>query len=509
MMADPDLPAGMPLHELLRGLVPSLPQADCRITGLSLDSRTVTPGNAFLALHGSHDDGSRYCRDAAARGAALILLEQGMACAADVNVPVIPVAGLRDLAGLLAARFYGNPSDRLRVVGITGTNGKTSVSHFIARALEAERHGRAGCIGTLGYGVYPDLEAALNTTPDAVTVQRLLAGIKDAGADCAIMEVSSHALVQGRVNGVAFDTAVFTNLSHEHLDYHGDMDGYFAAKRTLFQAPGLARAVINADDAFGRRLLEALADSGVESFSYGLDDGEPAPHIRAALQRADTAGLELDIASPWGAGRLAVPLIGRFNASNLLAAIAVLCLLDLPLERVLERLAEVQPVPGRMEAFGRPGGAAVIVDYAHTPDAITRLCETVREITDGHLFLLFGCGGDRDKGKRSLMGKAAVENANFAVITSDNPRSEDPESIIEDIKPGLSGYNFEINVNRQEAIESILKKAGPDDAVLLAGKGAETYQEIKGERYSFSDIEIAKAVLTRIGFDESGATEES
>lgn len=496
-MPEQNSSTGVSLQELLQGLTQPLPGPKLRITGLGLDSRSIRPGEAFLAVKGSSDDGSRYARDAVARGAAVILLEEGLDCPDDLNVPVIPVRNLRARAGLIAARFHGEPSTRLNVVGITGTNGKTSVSHFVAQVLNEERHGRVGCIGTLGYGIYPELDPALNTTPDAVTLQRLLAGFADAHADCVVMEVSSHALEQGRVKGVGFDIAVFTNLSHEHLDFHVDMNGYYGAKRKLFLAPGLATAVINADDDFGRSLMEELAGR-VRVLGYGVAENGSSNPISARLLRRDAGGLELDIHSPWGAGRLSSTLIGRFNAGNLLAALAVLCLLDMPFERAIEGLTRVRPVPGRMEAFGDPDGPAVIVDYAHTPDALEQVLLTLKGLCKGRLVCVFGCGGDRDSAKRPQMGRVAEQYADRIILTSDNPRGENPQAIIDDIAAGIeTGADTMIDEDRAGAITIAIRTARPDDIVLIAGKGHETYQEIAGRRYPFSDRQLVRNLLEK------------
>jgi UDP-N-acetylmuramoyl-L-alanyl-D-glutamate--2,6-diaminopimelate ligase len=488
MMADQHQLAGASLHQLLQGLVETLPEADCRIGGIALDSRDVEPGDAFLALHGYSEDGSQYIADAAARGAAVILLEEGLKTGGgDLGIPIIPVRDLRANAGIIAARFYGEPSRKLEVIGITGTNGKTSVCQFIARALNEDHQGKVGCLGTLGYGK--------NTTPDPVTLQRLLSGFTTAAAEYAVMEVSSHALEQGRVNGVGFDIAVFTNLSHEHLDFHGDMEGYAQAKRKLFLIPGLMYAVINSRDAYGKMLMEELSGR-VPVIDYGMADAESEPSVNAVLRHQGTTGLRLEIASPWGNGDLQSSLIGAFNADNLLAALAVLCLLDMPFDDVMQRLSRIPPLPGRMEAFGTADNATVIVDYAHTPDALEQALITLKEICRGRLICIFGCGGERDMAKRPEMGRVAELHADRIIITSDNPRREPPQKIINEIAAGIQGgTETVIDEDRTRAISTAIRAAQPDDIILVAGKGHETYQEIAGQRYPFSDRQLVRNLL--------------
>lgn len=487
---------GASLHELLQGLVDPLPETDCRVTGISLDSRETASGDAFLALRGHREDGSQYMDEAVANGAAVILLEQGLqTCGESLPVPVIPIAQLREHAGVIAARFYGEPSRKLEVIGITGTNGKTSVCHYISQALSDEHPGKVGCIGTLGNGLYPDLEGGPNTTPDPVSLQKLLAGFAAAAAENAVMEVSSHALEQGRVNGVNFDIAVFTNLTHEHLDYHVDMEAYAAAKRRLFHSPGLMYAVINSSNEYGRSLMEELQGS-VAVTDYGLAEADYTPAVNAVLRYQDISGLQLQVRSPWGDGRLRSPLIGMFNAQNLLATLAVLCLLDMPFGDALRRLSQVRPVPGRMEVFGGGEDAAVVVDYAHTPDALQQVLLTLKEMCRGRLVCVFGCGGDRDAAKRPLMGRVAEEHADRVIITSDNPRGETPQKIMDDIAAGIKG-NVEVimDEDRTRAISTAVRGAQPEDVILIAGKGHEAYQEIGGQRFPFSDRQLVRNLL--------------
>ncbi len=483
------------LLELLDGIVrlPGLPEAE--IGGLALDSRQVAFGDLFFALEGSQVHGRQFVDQAIERGTAAVLQEATWAKKEQRSgVPVISVPALRLKLGAIAERWYGNPSQALTVVGITGTNGKTSVSHFIAQALRTD--GPCGVIGTLGDGLIGDLQPSTHTTPDAITVHGLLAGMRDAGAQQAVMEVSSHALEQGRVAGVAFDVAVFTNLSREHLDYHGDMASYGRAKRRLFEIPGLKYAVINLDDDYGQSLLAGMPGA-IGTVSYGFDDSRLTPSLLGADLQLDSQGLRLRIESDWGRGELSVPLLGRFNAENLLAAFAALLACGLSFDEALARLSCVQPVVGRTQRLG--GGAGeplVVVDYAHTPDALAQVLEALRAHGAGRLICVFGCGGDRDEGKRPLMARAVEQAADQIIVTDDNPRGEDPEVIVADIFSGFKDADAVTVINdRAAAIHHAVSHAGEGDVVLVAGKGHEEYQLVSGQRLPFSDAEQVRAAL--------------
>ncbi len=488
------------LRQLLDGIVklPGLPEA--QIGGLALDSRQVAPGDLFFALEGTQAHGKQFVEQAIERGAAAVLLETQWARTGERNgVPVISVPGLRFKLGALAERWFGNPSQAMTVVGVTGTNGKTSVSHFIAQALRVD--GPCGLIGTLGYGLVGnglpgDLRPGAHTTPDAIALHGLLAGMCDAGAQQAVMEVSSHALEQGRVAGVAFDVAVFTNLSRDHLDYHGDMASYGRAKRRLFETPGLKYAVINLDDTFGQSLLAGMPGA-VGTVSYGFDDSRLPPSLLGSDLRLDSQGLRMRIDSDWGSGELAVPLLGRFNAENLLAAFAALLACGLGFDEVLARLSRAQPVPGRMQRLGGgPGEPLVVVDYAHTPDALTQVLDALRAHGAGRLSCVFGCGGDRDVGKRPLMARAAERAADRIIVTDDNPRSEDPEVIVADIFSGFDNADAVTVINdRASAIRHAVVTAAEGDVVLIAGKGHEDCQLVGGQRLPFSDTDQVREAL--------------
>jgi UDP-N-acetylmuramoyl-L-alanyl-D-glutamate--2,6-diaminopimelate ligase len=406
-------------------------------------------------------------------------------------MPNLGVADLRHKLGALAAHVYGNPSSKLWIAGVTGTNGKTSCSQWIAQALN--RHGRrTAVIGTLGNGFPGALAPASHTTPDAIALQELLATLLAAGARCISMEVSSHGLDLGRVNGAAFSAALFTNLSRDHLDHHGTMERYAAAKARLFHWPGLRHAVINLDDAFGAELAASIDRAKVDMLGYGFGKGEISGHKLDLSQR----GLSLSIETPWGPAAVRSRLLGGFNAANLLGVLGVLLAAGMELHEAARALGELEPVAGRLEMLREPGKPLVVVDYAHSPDALQKVLETLRGLleADARLICVFGCGGDRDAGKRSLMGEVATRLAHEAVVTSDNPRSEDPRTIIEHIIGGAHA-NYHVEEDRALAIHRAVRSARPGDVVLIAGKGHEPYQEIRGVRLPFSDVEVARAAL--------------
>ncbi len=483
---------------------PALP-AGVKVTGLALDSRKVQPGDLFLAVAGGRTHGLQHARQAIALGAVAVAWEPvagnaGLAeTAALLPAPVVAVPGLGQLVGLVADHFYGHPSRGLFMVGVTGTDGKTSCTHFIAQALN-RRDRRCGIIGTLGNGLYGDCASTTHTTPDALTMQQLLFGMQQQGARCVVAEVSSHAMDQGRVRGVTFDLAVLTNLSRDHLDYHGTVEAYADAKRKLFHSDGLRYAVINADDAFGSALLDAIPP-GVAPVAYRLGNAPfrtryPAQWVIGRNLHSDARGMQFDVITPWGSGRLRSQLLGQFNASNLLAALASLCVAGLPFEEALQRLQETRTVPGRMERFdigaGRP---LVVVDYAHTPGALEAVLKSLRAHCPGRLWCVFGAGGDRDRGKRPLMGAVAERHADRLVVTDDNPRTEDPGRIVEDICSGIrQPARIHVEHDRAHAIAWAMREAAADDIVLIAGKGHETVQVIANRSLPFSDRERVQAL---------------
>jgi UDP-N-acetylmuramoyl-L-alanyl-D-glutamate--2,6-diaminopimelate ligase len=496
---------GHTLVGLLHGLAGTEIRQQVAITGLALDSRKVQPGDLFLAVAGSRTHGLQHARQALALGAAAVAWEPaagvaGLAeLAALLPVPVVAVPALSRKVGLIADRYYGHPSRGLFMIGITGTDGKTSCSHYIAQALDSADR-RCGVVGTLGYGLYNELNPGTHTTPDGLALQRALYTMQQQGARCVVAEVSSHAMDQGRVGGVNFDVAVLTNLSRDHLDYHGDIESYAHAKRKLFHGDGLRYAVINADDAFGRRLLDDIPP-GVAPMAYTLEREPcrtrfPAQWVVGRKLRLDIDGMQLDVSTPWGSGLLGSPLLGRFNASNLLAALASLCISGLPFEEALLRLARTRTVPGRMERFDLgPGRPLAVVDYAHTAGALDEVLGSLRLHCAGELWCVFGAGGDRDRGKRPLMAAAAERRADRLVLTDDNPRSEDPRRIMQDICTGFAHpERVRIEHNRAVAIAAALQEAAADDIVLIAGKGHETVQIIGDKALPFSDRERVMAL---------------
>ena len=460
------------------------PAPDVEVTGLCEDSRRVRAGDAFIAVKGDAHDGLAFAKDAITRGAVAVLTEEEVSDR--LSVPVINVPNLSRRRGELAARCYGEPGRAVRCVGVTGTNGKTSVSYYMASMLEALAE-PCGYMGTIGWGRTHALADSSMTTAGAVETQSRLAQLKAEGCRWAALEVSSHALAQKRVDAVPFEAAVFTNLSRDHLDYHGSMAEYGAAKRRLFERPGLALGVINADDGFGQTLAQDFRRR-FQVLTYGRS---AEADVRWEDLRFDVSGVAGTWQTPWGRYHFELPLIGEFSVANAAAAMSTLCGLGFPVERVIDAQRKITGVPGRMEFISLSTGSAAVVDYAHTPDALASVLPALRRHCRGELVCVIGCGGDRDPGKRPLMASVAEELADVIWLTSDNPRSEDPEAIITDMRAGLTGDGcvFEC-VDRREAIERALACAGPDDVVLVAGKGHEAYQELLDGRVHFSDREV-------------------
>jgi len=483
-----------------------LAEQHAMIEQLASDSRRCAPRTAFFAYPGEAADGRRYIADALARGASAVVWEAaGFTWDARWRVPNAGVAGLKQRAGWIAHDFYGRPSEALWVCGVTGTNGKTSCTQWIAAAL-ASRGVKTGVIGTLGSGFPGSLNEAQNTTPDGLEVHALLAQMRQAGAAAVAMEASSHGLAQGRTNGVAFDCALFTNLSHDHLDYHGTMDAYAAAKALLFEAPSLKTAVLNLDDVAGVRLAERARVRGLRTIGYSLLASSLVGGIVDQQLAARSIAIEGDatrvrLESSWGAAEVVLPQVGRFNVSNALGVLGCLLAYGVNFEAALERLAALPPVPGRMQALGGTAAPLVIVDYAHTPDALEKVLHALRPVAEargGALVAVFGAGGDRDPAKRPMMGAVAARLADRVMLTSDNPRSEDPQAILAAIRAGIAG-DCQLEVDRARAIRAAIGAAADKDVVLLAGKGHERTQEIGGGRKPFSDAEVARAALTQRG----------
>lgn len=473
------------LGVLLAGLTDATVHSEWPVSSIAVDSRQVENGAVFMACQGANTHGAHFIPMAVQHGAALILLEPGSSFEPEsISIPVLEVEQLQHKVGIIAERFFGQPSSSLDVIGVTGTNGKTSVSHFIAQALSEDT--ACGLLGTLGNGLYGQTTTALNTTPDPVSLHQRLADFVQAGAPYCAMEVSSHGLEQGRVAGVDFKVAVYTNLSHEHLDYHGTMTQYAAAKRRLLDWPSLRALVLNVDDEYGRQWRSSL-NPGLDIFDYSLEPGSTA-RLRGRVMRMHGAGMEMQIETSEGKYTLRSGLLGHFNAANLLAALGALLACGMDMEVAIARLEKMNTVPGRMELFTAPDKPAVVVDYAHTPDALENVLAALQEHCEGTLWCVFGCGGERDRAKRPLMGRIAEQMAPRVVITDDNPRREDALGIIEDILTGFhDAGRVYIQRDRKQAIAHALENASARDVVLVAGKGHEDYQEVGGVRTPYSD----------------------
>ncbi|TAM93962.1 MAG: UDP-N-acetylmuramoyl-L-alanyl-D-glutamate--2,6-diaminopimelate ligase [Rhodanobacteraceae bacterium] len=480
----------MRLDDLLRGIaIPG--RGDITVSGLTLDSHGVRAGDAFVALAGAKHHGIEFASAAATQGAVAVLAEPPVLDSRS-RVPVVWIDGLRLHLGEIAARFFGDPSASLTVVGVTGTSGKTSTVQLLAQAF-AHLGKRAATIGTLGAGLHGALHAGDRTTPDVIRVHGLLAEFRDAGATHVAMEVSSHALDQHRVDGVHFDAAVFTNLTRDHLDYHGTMEAYGAAKARLFAWPNLRTAVINVDDAFGRGLATQVPE-GVRVVRCGIRPIDA--DVRASGVQTHSEGIDLELATPWGTGKLRSRLLGRFNVANLLAVAAVLGALEVPFRKILDALQALEPVAGRMNRLGGGDLPLVVVDYSHKPDALEQVLATLRAHCEGKLVCVFGCGGERDAGKRPLMGAIAERLADAVVVTDDNPRGEDGDAIVAQIVAGMRApERATIERDRARAIDMAIARARPGDVVLIAGKGHETYQETAGIKRPFDDLRVARAAL--------------
>jgi UDP-N-acetylmuramoyl-L-alanyl-D-glutamate--2,6-diaminopimelate ligase len=472
------------------------------IERLCADSRRCAPGVAFLAYPGEAADGRRYIGDALARGSSAVFWEaEGFKWNDVWRVPNLGVRGLKAAAGSLAHEFYGRPSEALWTCGVTGTNGKTSCSQWIAAALGATGV-KTGVIGTLGSGFPGALAAESNTTPDSVELHRRLAELRRDGAQGVVMEASSHGLDQGRVNGVAFDCALFTNLSQDHLDYHGTLEAYADAKSRLFDMPGLEIAVLNLDDVVGVRFAQALSGRGMRTIGYTLSESAVVPgsvteYVAAREIRVTEGGSQVSLISSWGTIEAIVNQAGRFNVANALGVLGCLVAYGVPFADAAHLLGSLPAVPGRMQRLGGDGRPLVFVDYAHTPDALEKVLQALRPVADargGSLIAVFGAGGDRDPTKRAPMGAAASRRAARVVLTSDNPRSEDPLAIIAAVRAGVTIPCIE-EPDRNAAIEGALRAARAADVILLAGKGHETVQEIGGRKLPFSDVAVAAAAL--------------
>lgn len=460
------------------------------IANITSDSRLVEKNSLFIAYPGQYSDGRAYIADAIKKGAvAVVWDDDGFVWNPDWDVKNIAIPHLKWQAGHIASQFYKKPSTALWTIGVTGTNGKTSVSHWLAQALDyLQRH--TAVVGTLGNGFLDALEPTMNTTPGPIDLQKTLARFLNAKASVVAMEVSSHGLDQGRLNGVEFDVAVFTNLTQDHLDYHKTMDAYQAAKAKLFEWSSLKACVINYDDPFGKSLADKLSAEHKHVITYGIEAGE----VRATQLTLHDSFFEMHVTTPYGEAEVVVNLIGEFNVYNTLAVLATLLVSDVPFEKAIEAIGQLKSVSGRMQMLGGGDKPMVVVDYAHTPDALDKVLKTLKAQTKSKLVCVFGCGGDRDQGKRAKMGKVVSKHAHAIVITTDNPRSENPQAIVNDILKGMDAH-YVVELDRAKAIAIGIMSAKVGDVVLIAGKGHEDYQEIAGVRHYFSDAKQAELAL--------------
>ncbi|WP_036304856.1 UDP-N-acetylmuramoyl-L-alanyl-D-glutamate--2,6-diaminopimelate ligase [Methylobacter tundripaludum] len=539
------------LKDLLIGLTTFSDQDDMPVAGLILDSRESVCGDVFVALAGAKQHGLAHVEQAINNGACAVIfdpagngrqLAEAFRCDSSTRVPMIAVENLGLKLGELAARFYGYPSQFMTVIGITGTNGKTSCSQFLSQMLDD-----CGIIGTLGWGEWGKLNKTLNTTPDALAIQKILAELLKGKKRTVAMEVSSHGLEQGRVNGVTFKGAVFTNISRDHLDYHGTMDAYVQAKLELLNKPGLAFAAVNLDDDYSERIIAAVPESvQLWQFSAKGKTADSGECVSAENIRHKTDGIEFDVRFRDELQRVQVPLFGDFNVENVLAVLTVMLVMDISLQEAVKKLAGIKPVDGRMERFGAETDPMIFVDYAHTPDALDKVLSSLRKHCKQALWVVFGCGGNRDTGKRPQMGKIAEQWADHVVITDDNPRYENGLDIVNDILAGCRSTakdigsvaagttawmqddckdaggratqgavaeveqrmerlprepvrpaKVEVIQNREQAIQKVVASAAKNDCIVIAGKGHEQYQESNGVCVPFSDRQVVIDALSR------------
>lgn len=497
----------------------TLPKAqDVEVTDLTLDSRQVQTGSAFFALKGTQDNGQKYINDAIKRGAVAILVEDKTGIETG-SIPVIAIKNLRQQIGEIAANFFEHPSKELKMFGVTGTSGKTSCTHYIAQILN-ELAVPCGIIGTLGQGLYGQLTETNLTTPDAISLQRILRKLVQQGAKAVAMEVSSHSIDQGRINGMEFDVGIFTNLSQDHLDYHGDMETYAEVKKQFITQAATKQVIINSDDIYGKRWINELSPYK-SVFAYSINKPQPTfekfglagfshEDILARFVYAESAHvtmhhIQTQVRSPWGLGELTLPLVGLFNLSNALAVLAALCANGFAFKDVMQQISSLKPVVGRMQILGGHSKPWIVVDYAHKPDALEKVLQTLKLLTKGRLVCVFGCGGERDQSKRPLMAKVAEHYADHIYVTSDNPRHENPEKIAKEI---LSGFVHRerviVELDRAKAIQKSIQSAQAGDCVLIAGKGAEHYQILGDKKIHFDDVEQVQINLEKHPIRERG-----
>jgi len=482
----------MQLSELAR-ILPSVTvrgDATTTVSDATADSRAAGPGSLFFCVPGERSDGHTFAADAVSRGAKAIVVERVVA----LDVAQVLVPSVRTAIGPLSAAVFGHPSRAMSVVGVTGTNGKTTSAFMLERAFQALGR-NTGLIGTVEVHIAREVFPVVHTTPEAPELQRLLATMRDRGVESVAMEVSSHGLAFGRVSGTRFACGLFTNLTRDHLDFHRTMEDYEAAKRTLFAGELAERGVVNADDEAGARIL---ASKAIPLTSFGLSEGSD---VRATDVVTTRAGSTFTCVSGDDRYDATVSIPGHYNVSNALGVLATFHSLGLPVAAAVDGIAGLDAVPGRMQSIEAGQSFTVVVDYAHTPDSLANVLRAAREITEGSVIVVFGCGGDRDRGKRPLMGKAAAELADLAVVTSDNPRSEDPIAIIDEITPGAAatGRPFEVESDRRAAIRLAFDRARAGDVVVIAGKGHETGQKFADRMLPFDDRTVAREELANLG----------
>ena len=503
------------LETLVEGFSTDTLNSTVSVSGITIDSRLVKQGDCFVALKGTQTDGAHYIEQAIGAGAVAVLVDAQSELSVDQSRLSVPVIGINQLSSRLseiAGRFYGNPSHDMDVVAFTGTNGKTTCSllyaQLLAKATLLGERQKSAYIGTTGYGVAESQSLNASdqpfktkrsgdvqlTTPDAVSVQRIMAELAMSGTQSVALEASSHSLVQCRLQSIAIAIAVFTNLSRDHLDYHPDLKSYAAAKARLFELPSVQTAIINLDDPVGVEIAANLRPE-MQLITFSLDNQVADIHCRQ--MDLDASGIRAQLVTPWGEGEITSSLIGGFNLSNLLAVIAVACARGVNLENCLQLLPELEAAPGRMQSMSANAEPQVIIDYAHTPDALEKALQAIKPYCLGQLWLVFGCGGNRDKGKRIEMGKIANQFADRIIVTNDNPRFEQPEQIAEQILQGIDG-DVTVELDRRRAISTSILQAESQDIILIAGKGHEDYQIIGGTRLPFSDQQEALIALEAV-----------
>ena len=477
---------------MLRQLLPEMEVPAIAIQGVCEDSRRIKSGDLFCAVAGDLIDGRDYIAAAIANGAAAVVGEAPLPKMSNPLVPIIAVEGLGSRLSEIAGRFYGNPSKALSVFAVTGTNGKTSFTQFLAQALSSTNV-KCGMIGTMGSGVHGSLLEPGLTTPAAIDIQRKLRGFVDRGCESVVLEASSHGLVQGRLKNIGVGTAVLTNITHDHLDYHGTFESYRKAKESLFHIGSVTNAVINLDDEFATDLVAGL-DGGVRVIGYSVEKEADVSLIESA---ATDSGVEVFVSVYDDIIEASLPLFGLFNVQNVLAVIATLVSAGWRASQIEASLRYLSPVVGRMDVLRRAGRPTIVIDYAHTPDALGKALSAVQEHFPEHLLsCVFGCGGDRDSSKRSVMGQVASSFADRVVLTSDNPRSENPETIIREIQVGVKSAELHVNADRTGAIREAIHLAAENEIIVIAGKGHEDYQELASGKVPFSDYAVIDDVMS-------------